>query len=233
MLRAGFTTPGNQAMHRYRTSLIKLGLILGSVSFYVLPPALGQSSCDELAREKVCQGHREGFYIPSLQTLLMMPISQAGDRFEAKWLGRWSGSNPSIGQRSVNGSLIDCDVWIEPPSYELDDTSTESDESHALEWNAPVRIARWTASVDAPPKLLQSNHAHRNLANEPDTNRKELVSIATQDANVRLASGSVEARTVRVTAVSQEANSPAAPRRSGEIKEKHLQRKPAGYSGGR
>jgi len=198
-----------------------------------MPPALGQSSCDELAREKVCQGHREGFYIPSLQTLLMMPLSQAGDRFEAKWLGRWSGSNPSIGQRSVTGSLIECDAWIEPPSYELDDTSTESDESHALEWNAPVRIARWTASVDAPPKLLQSHHAHRNLANEPDTNRKELVSIATQDANVRLASGSVEARTVRVTAVSQEANSPAAPRRSGEIKEKHLQRKPAGNSGGR
>lgn len=210
-----------------------LGLILGSVSFYVLPPALGQSSCDELAREKVCQGHRQGFYIPSLQTLLMMPLSQAGDRFEAKWLGRWSGSNPSIGQRSVSGSLIECDAWIEPPSYELDDTSTESDESHALEWNAPVRIARRTASVDAPPKLLQSNQAHRNLANEPDTNRKELVSIATQDANVRLASGSVEARTVRVTAVSQEANSPASPRRSGEIKEKHLQRKPAGNSGGR
>lgn len=220
-------------MHRYRTSLIMLGLILGSVSFYVLPPALGQSSCDELAREKVCQGHRQGFYIPSLQTLLMMPLSQAGDRFEAKWLGRWSGSNPSIGQRSVSGSLIECDAWIEPPSYELDDTSTESDESHALEWNAPVRIARRTASVDAPPKLLQSNQAHRNLANEPDTNRKELVSIATQDANVRLASGSVEARTVRVTAVSQEANSPASPRRSGEIKEKHLQRKPAGNSGGR
>ncbi|MFN6138717.1 MAG: hypothetical protein ACK480_09500, partial [Planctomycetota bacterium] len=177
--------------------------------------------------------HREGFYIPSLQTLLMMPLSQAGDRFEAKWLGRWSGNNPSIGQRSVNASLIECDAWIEPPSYHLDDISIESDESHALEWNAPVRIARWTASVDAPPKLLQSNHAHRTLANEPDANRKELVSIATQDANVRLASGSVEARTVRVTAVSQGANSPPAPRRLGEIKEKHLQRKPAGTPGGR
>ncbi|MFY8071470.1 MAG: hypothetical protein ACOVNQ_07270 [Pirellula sp.] len=220
-------------MHRYRTSLIKLGLILGSVSFYAMPPALGQSSCDELAREKVCQGHRDGFYIPSLETLLMMPLSQAGDRFEAKWLGRWSGSNPSIGQRSVNGSLIECDAWIEPPSYQLDDTSTESDESHALEWNAPVRVARLNASAESPQKFSQSNHAQRTLANEPDTNRKELVSIATQDANVRLASGSVEARTVRVTAVSQGANSPPAPRRLGEIKEKHLQRKPAGTPGGR
>ncbi|MFM8216573.1 MAG: hypothetical protein ACKN82_18305 [Pirellula sp.] len=208
-------------MHRYRTSLIKLGLILGSVSFYAMPSALGQSSCDELATGKVCQGHREGFYIPSLQTLLMMPLSQAGDRFEAKWLGR------------KNGSRIECDAWIEPPSYELDDTSTESDQSYALEWTVPVRVAKVAASAESPPKLLLSNHAQRTILNEPDADRQELESLATQDANVRLASGTLEAKTVRVTAVSQGATSQSAPRRLGEIKEKHQQRKPAGAPGGR
>jgi hypothetical protein len=184
-------------MHSYRTSLIHLGLILASFSLQATPRALGQNSSD-------------GFYIPSLQTLLMMPMSQAGDRFEAKWLQRSSGKNTATCQRSTTPSAIQCDAWIEPPSYVLDDrnrTSAESDQSHtlelnALELNAPVRIAK-------------------------------LERIMAQDTNVRLASGTLDTKTVRVTSVSEGPSSASPPRRAGEIKEKHLQRKPTGYAGGR
>lgn len=188
-------------MHSYRTSLIQLGLILASFSLQATPRAMGQNSCD-------------GFYIPSLQTLLMMPMSQAGDRFEAKWLQRSSGKNTATCQRLTIPSAIQCDAWIEPPSYAIDDRnqpSVESDQSHALEvnaleLNAPVRIAK-----------LESNIA--------------------QETNVRLASGTLDNKldnkSVKVTAVSEGTSTASSPRRLGDIKEKHLQRKPASYAGGR
>jgi hypothetical protein len=76
-----------------------------------------------------CNEASQGFYLPSLQTLIMMPLSQAGDRLEAHWASHWhSSKSTSIGVPSVQ-----CDVLDEPlrwaqasgvrPSYELQDRS--------------------------------------------------------------------------------------------------------------
>jgi hypothetical protein len=92
----------------------------------------------------------------------------------------------------------------------LDDrnrTSAESDQSHTLELNA--------LELNAPVRIAK------------------LERIMAQDTNVRLASGTLDTKTVRVASISEGPSSASPPRRAGEIKEKHLQRKPTGYAGGR
>lgn len=79
-----------------------------------------QGQCDEAS---------QGFCLPSLQTLIMMPLSQAGDRLEAHWASRWHSSKPT----SIGVTRVQCDVLDEPmrwsqssgvrPSYILEDRS--------------------------------------------------------------------------------------------------------------
>lgn len=79
-----------------------------------------QGQCDEAS---------QGFYLPSLQTLIMMPLSQAGDRLEAHWASHWHSSKPT----SIGVPRVQCDVldeplrWAQPsgirPSYVLQDRS--------------------------------------------------------------------------------------------------------------
>jgi hypothetical protein len=83
-----------------------------------------QGQCDEAS---------EGFCLPSLQTLIMMPLSQAGDRLEAHWASHWKSSKPT----SVGVPRVQCDALDEPmrweqprgvrPSYVLQDRSIPAD----------------------------------------------------------------------------------------------------------
>lgn len=76
-----------------------------------------------------CDETSPGFYLPSLQTLIMMPLSQAGDRLEAHWASHWYSSKPT----SIGVPRVQCDVldeplrWAQPsgirPSYLLEDRS--------------------------------------------------------------------------------------------------------------
>jgi|GEM_PF-1615933 len=112
-----------------------------------------------------CCGASKGFCIPSLQTLLMMPLSHAGDRLETSWMKRVNRAP------SVVVSRIQCDSWIEPPSYALDEQApdeqapdkqapeetrlresndalgapfhpTDAMELLASQWAAPVKVAK-------------------------------------------------------------------------------------------
>ena len=208
-----FITPGNKAMVRYWISIIKLGLLLGAFSFQESSSALGQACC-------------QGFHIPSLQTLVMMPLSKAGDRFEAK--------SSAIQSAAIQRSATECDTWTQPPSYALDDQSmslpkepevfksapSDSDEFLASEWNAPVKVGALKTTSQTPLTLGLKNETQGNHAS-----RQALESIATADSNVRLASGTIDTQAVRVTAVSQSTHWMSEARKAGEIKEKHLQRK--------
>ena len=64
-----------------------------------------QGQCDEAS---------QGFYLPSLQTLIMMPLSQAGDRLEAHWASYWQSSKPT----SIGVPRVQCDVLDEPMRWE-------------------------------------------------------------------------------------------------------------------
>jgi hypothetical protein len=83
-----------------------------------------QGQCDEAS---------EGFCLPSLQTLIMMPLSQAGDRLEAHWTSHWQSSKPtSIGVPRVQCDALDEPMRWEPssgvrPSYVLQDRSIPAD----------------------------------------------------------------------------------------------------------
>lgn len=112
-----------------------------------------------------CCGASRGNCIPSLQTLLMMPLSHAGDRLEASWMKRVNKAP------SVVVSRIQCDSWIEPPSYALDEQApkelsaaetrlressasmgapfhpTDAQELLASQWAAPVKVAKVAPNV--------------------------------------------------------------------------------------
>jgi len=204
-----------------------------------------QGQCDDVS---------QGFCLPSLQTLIMMPLSQAGDRLEARWARHWKSSKPtSIGVPRVRcDSLEEPMRWEQPsgvcPSYVLQDRSipadsfsgnpssgrglldavrTESntgalesgaldsgyraevlddkDEQLAKDLNEPVRFKR----PDSKPETLAV------LALEPVSYLGKQPAESSASA-VRFASGR---STVRVTGGSDS--------RSGEIRERHQQRKRA------
>jgi hypothetical protein len=83
-----------------------------------------QGQCDDVS---------QGFCLPSLQTLIMMPLSQAGDRLEAHWASHWKSSKPT----SIGVPRVRCDALDEPvrseqpsgvrPSYVLQDRSIPAD----------------------------------------------------------------------------------------------------------
>jgi hypothetical protein len=204
-----------------------------------------QGQCDEAS---------QGFCLPSLQTLIMMPLSQAGDRLEAHWASHWQSSKPtSIGVPRVQCDTLDEPVrWEQPsgvrPSYVLQDRSIpgdllsgnplsggglldavrtgsdtgalnsgaldsgyraevldDKDEQLAKDLNEPVRFKR----PDSRPETLAV------LALEPVSNLGEQPEESSASA-VRFAS---VRSTVRVTGGSDS--------RSGEIRERHQQRKRA------
>jgi hypothetical protein len=204
-----------------------------------------QGQCDEAS---------EGFCLPSLQTLIMMPLSQAGDRLEAHWASHWKSSKPT----SIGVPRVQCDVldeplrWAQPsgvrPSYVLQDRSIPADsfsgnsflgrgvldagrtgsDSGALNSGALNSDCRAEVPDDKEEQLAKDLNEPVRF-NRPDSKPETLAVLALEPVSdlvkqpeessasaVRFASGR---STVRVTGGSDS--------RSGEIRERHQQRKRA------
>ena len=204
-----------------------------------------QGQCDEVS---------QGFCLPSLQTLIMMPLSQAGDRLEARWASHWQSSKPtSIGVPRVQCDALDEPVrWEQPsgvrPSYVLQDRSIPADsfsgnpssgrglleairtgsETGAL--NSGALDSGYRAEVlDDKDEQLAKDLNEPVRFKKPDSKPETLAVLALEPVSylgkqpeessasaVRFASGR---STVRVTGGSDS--------RSGEIRERHQQRKRA------
>jgi hypothetical protein len=209
-----------------------------------------QGQCDEAS---------EGFCLPSLQTLIMMPLSQAGDRLEAHWARHWQPSKPtSIGVPRVQCDALDEPMrWEQPrgvrPSYVLQDRSIPADSFSGNPFSGrglldAVRAESNTGALDSgalDSGALDSgcraevlDDKDEQLAKDlnepvrfkrPDSKPETLAVLALEPVSylgkqpeessaseVRFASGR---STVRVTGGSDS--------RSGEIRERHQQRKRA------
>jgi hypothetical protein len=204
-----------------------------------------QGQCDEAS---------QGFCLPSLQTLIMMPLSQAGDRLEAHWASHWKSSKPtSIGVPRVRCDSLDEPMrWEQPsgvrPSYVLQDRLIPADsfsgnpssgrglldgvrtESNtgALESGALESGYRPEVPVDKDEQLAKDLNEPVRFKS-PESKPETLAVLALEAVSylgkqpeessasaVRFASGR---STVRVTGGSDS--------RSGEIRERHQQRKRA------
>ena len=188
-----------------------------------------------------CCGASKGYCIPSLQTLLMMPMSHAGDRLEASWMKRVN-KTPS-----VIVSRVQCDSWIEPPSYALDEQTpaekapkeqspaetrlresnasmggplhpTDAQELLASQWAAPVKVAK---AAKIAPNVAQS--VGRSAIPQG------LESVAEPEPAVVLAGGTAGASNgVRLTGILEVRNQAmSGVKPATDIKIKHQQRKTA------
>jgi hypothetical protein len=184
-----------------------------------------------------CRGASKGYCIPSLQTLLMMPMSHAGDRLEASWMKRVNKAP------SVVVSRVQCDSWIEPPSYALDEQApneqapaetrlresnalmgaplhpTDAQELLASQWAAPVKVAKVAPNVAKSAGRLATPQGLERFA-EPEP-------------AVVLAGGTAGASNgVRLTGIFEVRNqATSGVKPATDIKIKHQQRKTASSLG--
>ena len=187
-----------------------------------------------------CCGGSKGYCIPSLQTLLMMPMSHAGDRLEASWMKRVNNAP------SVVVSRVQCDSWIEPPSYALDEQApadqvpaetrlresnalmgaplhpTDAQELLASQWAAPVKVAK---AAKIAPNVAQS--VGRSAIPQG------LERVAEPEPAVELAGGTDGASNgVRLTGILEVRNqATSGVKPATDIKIKHQQRKTASSLG--
>jgi len=180
-----------------RCFLNSIGLLLASTACFCMPVssmAFGQTSnlaCDEC--------NADGFFIPSLQTLVMIPLSRAGDRLEAA-LAR----KPTIRKG-------DCDQWIgqprvESPSYVLDQ-EVDHNQRLANELAPPVQLATAKSATVS---------SFGETSGEP----------ALMETAVRLASSTQPRKGVRVTGVTRLVSASGESLQSpGHLKDKYLQRR--------
>jgi len=199
-----------------------------------------QGQCDDVS---------QGFCLPSLQTLIMMPLSQAGDRLEAHWASHWKSSKPT----SIGVPRVRCDALDEPvrseqpsgvrPSYVLQDRSIPADSFSGNPFSGrglldAVRTGSETGALSSGYRPEVPDDKDEQLAKDlnepvrykrPDSKPETLAVLALEPVSylgkqpeessasaVRFASGT---STVRVTGGSDS--------RSGEIRERHQQRKRA------
>jgi hypothetical protein len=189
-----------------------------------------------------CHGASKGYYIPSLQTLLMMPLSHAGDRLEASWMKRVNRAP------SVVVSRIQCDSWIEPPSYALDEQApdeqapdeqaqeetrlressasmgaplhpTDAQELLASQWAAPVKVAKVAPNVAKSAGRLATPQGLERFA-EPEP-AVVLAGGTNEPANGVRLTGNLEVRDEATGGV----------KRAADIKLKYQQRKTASSLG--
>ncbi len=193
-----------------------------------------------------CRGASKGCNIPSLQTLLMMPMSHAGDRLEASWMKRVNKAP------SVVVSRVQCDSWIEPPSYALDEQApaeqspaetrlresnalmgaplhpTDAQELLASQWAAPVKVAK-VAKVAKAAKIAPNVAQSVGRSAIP----QGLESVAEPEPAVVLAGGTAGASNgVRLTGILEVRNqATSGVKPATDIKIKHQQRKTASSLG--
>lgn len=195
-------------------SSLRLVLMIGWMSLQAWTSAVGQSClhqanspddcaamCDSFVHNHT-QNRTGGFYLPSLQTLLIHPLSRAGDRLEAAWT-KYPQANVSCA----------CDTRIESPSYAIEDEGLEVDSRLASELNVPVKIA--------PPKIPKSIREQKSA--ESQEKSLESLALARNESSIQLASG------VRMTGVSQTVLATGMDSKGiGEIKNKYMQRQRVG-----
>ena len=184
-----------------------------------------------------CCGASKGFCIPSLQTLLMMPLSHAGDRLETSWMKRVNRAP------SVVVSRIQCDSWIEPPSYALDEQApdelsaeetrlressasmgapfhpTDAMELLASQWAAPVKVAKVAPNVAKSAGRSATPQGLEKFA-EPEP-AVQLAGGTNESANGVRLTGNLEVRDEATGGV----------KRATDIKLKYQQRKTASSLG--
>lgn len=233
-------------------------MLLQSPSWALSQTPAAKHSCDSLAIPThgscSCRAHH-GFCIPSLQTLLLDPLSRAGDRFEASWLSHRSIHCDAIG-RPMGSSKIQCDAWTEPASYLLDDRETASvpedqpakfesqgfegalnphiglDDRLAKELSKPVLLGSNKSSSERTQRtenlleLIESTDSVKTLEKALEGKAEQ----ATQEAkDIQLASGLQSSNGVRLTAISEIRGYQAGElSQSNRIKDKYLQRKRVG-----
>ena len=184
-----------------------------------------------------CCGASKGFCIPSLQTLLMMPLSHAGDRLETSWMKRVNRAP------SVVVSRIQCDSWIEPSSYALDEQApkepsaaetrlressasmgapfhpTDAQELLASQWAAPVKVAKVAPNVAKSAGRSATPQGLEKFA-EPEP-AVQLAGGTNESANGVRLTGNLEVRDEATGGV----------KRATDIKLKYQQRKTASSLG--
>jgi len=220
------------------TGLFLIGLLSLQSPCKVSAQEFGQQrssvGCDGRSE---CHGASKGFCIPSLQTLLMMPLSHAGDRLETSWMKRVNRAP------SVVVSRLQCDSWIEPSSYALDEQApkepsaaetrlressasmgapfhpTDAQELLASQWAAPVKVAKVAPNVAKSAGRSATPQGLEKFA-EPE-HAVQLAGGTNESANGVRLTGNLEVRDEATGGV----------KRAADIKLKYQQRKTASSLG--
>jgi len=199
-----------------------------------------QGQCDDVS---------QGFCLPSLQTLIMIPLSQAGDRLEARWASHWQSSKPT----SIGVPRVRCDALDEPvrseqpsgvrPSYVLQDRSIPADSFSGNPFSGrglldAVRTGSETGALSSGYRPEVPDDKDEQLAKDlnepvrykrPDSKPETLAVLALEpvsylgkqpeESSASAVRFASGRSTVRVTGGSDS--------RSGEIRERYQQRKRA------
>jgi len=199
-----------------------------------------QGQCDDVS---------QGFCLPSLQTLILIPLSQAGDRLEAHWASHWQSFKPtSIGVPRVRCDSLDEPMrWEQPsgvrPSYVLQDRSIPADSFSGDSFSGrglldAVRTGSETGALSSGYRPEVPDDKDEQLAKDlnepvrykrPDSKPETLAILALEpvsylgkqpeESSASAVRFASGRSTVRVTGGSDS--------RSGEIRERYQQRKRA------
>ena len=199
-----------------------------------------QGQCDEAS---------QGFYLPSLQTLIMMPLSQAGDRLEAHWASYWQSSKPT----SIGVPRVQCDVLDEPmrweqssgvrPCYVLQDRSIHANLLSANPFSGrgvldEVRTGSDTGALDSGGLAEDPDDKDEQLAKDlnepvrfkrPDSKPETLAVLALEPvSNLGRQPDESSASAVRFASGRSTVRATGgSDSRAGEISDRHQQRKRA------
>ena len=199
-----------------------------------------QGQCDEAS---------QGFYLPSLQTLIMMPLSQVGDRLEAHWASHWHSPKPT----SIGVPRVQCDVldeplrWAQPsgvrPSYVLQDREIPANplSGSGLSGSGPldeVRTGSDTGSLNSGCRAEVPDDKDEQLAKDlnepvrfkrPDSKPETLSVLALEPvSNLGRQPDESSASAVRFASGRSSVRATGgSDSRAGEIRDRHQQRKRA------
>jgi len=157
--------------------LVASGFLVLQSNSWALAQDMGQPANDSVSCDQIVEGTfqntrcnpRKGFCIPSLQTLLLDPLSRAGDRFEAAWRLPLGSHVLPLDRNAHCDALgvpmtqkLQCDSWLQPPSYLL--YNQTSDE--LLQEDEPPKIDIQGFRGDQFKSMQQDDILSREL-NEP------------------------------------------------------------------
>ncbi|MCY3006777.1 MAG: hypothetical protein NTV29_12495 [Planctomycetota bacterium] len=92
------------------------GILCGTLGGLASVAGEAQGQCDGASDPS---RPSQGFYLPSLQSLIMMPLSQAGDRLEAKLEAKSTSHRYASKPISAGSARLQCDAWMEPTRFQM------------------------------------------------------------------------------------------------------------------